>query len=215
MPDARTLPRLLDELVSTLRRNGFIVAPPQVLDLLRAVRALGWDDPGAVREAAAAIVVERTRDRPRFDAVFTAFFARSGPSPGLWGRLRAQGFMEAELGPLRELLDAMAHATAGGESFLRLGALLEGRFELDRLLQLAGVRRELDALSSPLQVGFFTQRVAEAVGLRDARGRLAQLRSPLRDALGARGDALVDALTPQSWIVRTTTSAIISQRRAR
>jgi uncharacterized protein with von Willebrand factor type A (vWA) domain len=194
MSDSRSLTRLLDELVWTLRRHGFLVAPVQVVDLLRAVQALGWDDPVGVREATAAILLQRAADRPRFDIAFTAFFARSGPSLDLWERLRAQGFTHDEVLSLRELLEAMGQAIGGGEAVPRLGALLEGRFELDRLLQLAGVRRDLDALQSPLQLGFFTQRVAERVGLRDARGRLAQLRPYLRDALGDRGDALADAL---------------------
>ena len=48
----------------------------------------------------------------------------------------------------------MAQASNAGESVVRLGALLDGHFELDRLLQLAGVRRTVDALQSPLQIGF-------------------------------------------------------------
>jgi uncharacterized protein with von Willebrand factor type A (vWA) domain len=194
MSDSRSLTRLLDELVWTLRRQGFTIAPSQVLDLLRAVRALGWDDPLALREATAAIFLQRATDRPRFDVAFTAFFARSGPSLDLWERLRAQGFTQEEVLALRELLDAMGQTMGGGEAVPRLGALLEGRFELDRLLQLAGVRHDLDALRNPLQLGFFTQRIAERIGLRAARSRLAELRPYLRDALGARGDALADAL---------------------
>jgi uncharacterized protein with von Willebrand factor type A (vWA) domain len=194
MADSRSLTRLLDELVWTLRRQGFVVAPSQALDLVRAVEALGWDDPSAVREAAAAILLQHARDRARFDAAFTAFFARSGPSLDLWERLRVQGFTQEEVLSLRELLEAMGQAAGGTEAGPRLGALLEGRFELDRLLQLAGVRRDTDALESALQLGFITQRIAERVGLRDARGRLAQLRPLLRDSLGERGDALADAL---------------------
>src|ERR1700728_4220119 len=146
MPDARSLPRLIDELVWTLRRHGFVVAPSQVIDLLRAVRALGWDDACALREATAAILLQRAADRPRFDAAFDAFFARPGPSLDLWERLQAQGFTVDELASLRSLLDAMEQVKGGGESLMRMGALLEGDFELDRLLQLAGIRRELDSL---------------------------------------------------------------------
>jgi uncharacterized protein len=195
MPDTHALPRLVDELVWTLRRSGFVVAPSQVLDLLRAIRALGWDDPSAVREATAALVLQRASERSRFDETFGAFFARSAPSRDLWERLRAQGFTDDELAPLRELLEAMRLEPSGaGEIVPRMEALLEGGFEMDRLLQLAGIRRELDELKNPLQVGFFTQRAARSIGIHGARERLAMLRARMRDALGVRGDALADAL---------------------
>jgi len=192
MPEPSALPRLVDELVWTLRRHGLAVAPSQVIDLLRAFRALGWDDASALREATAAVVLHRASDRPSCDAAFTAFFAQRAPSLDLWTRLSAQGFSDHELEALREILDAVS--TTPAESYARLGALLEGGFELDHLLQLAGVRRDIAALESPLQVGFVTQRVAHVLGLQGARARLAELRQHLRGALGDRGDVLTDAL---------------------
>lgn len=195
MIDPRALPRLLDELVWVLRRQGFSVAPSQVLDLVRGIRAVGWEDRGAVLEVTASIVLSRAADRPRLDQAFTSFFAREKAPTDLWGRLLGRGFTPDELGALRELFDAMAvGATASAGDSERLGALLEGGAELDRLLQLAGVRRELELLQSPLQVGFAAQRAANVLGLSRARERLAQLRQHLRGALGARGDLLADAL---------------------
>ncbi len=195
MTDTRALPRLLDELVWTLRREGLAVAPSQVLDLERAVLALGWDDRFAVCEATAAVVLQRPQDGPRLRASFASFFARSQPSQNLWDRLRARGFTDAELDALRDLLRAMADAApAAGEGDARFRAFLDGGPEVDRLLELAGVRREMAELGSPLQVGFFTQRAAVALGLHHARARLAALRQNLRGALGARGDHLADAL---------------------
>jgi uncharacterized protein with von Willebrand factor type A (vWA) domain len=193
--DARALPRLLDELVWTLRREGLAVAPSQVLDLTRAVAAIGWDDVHAVREAAAAIVVQRAADLPRFGEAFARFFARDAPSRDLWQRLSAQGFTEGEVTVLRELLLGIAQGS--GEELVGPGglrALLEGGSETDHLLLLASIRREIDELRSPMQVGFFTQRISRSLGLARARERLATVRQSLRGALGARGDALADAL---------------------
>ncbi len=188
MPDRRTLPRLLDELVWTLRREGCVVAPSQVNDLARAIGAIGWDDRDAVREAALAIVCEKTALRPRLSRAFDAFFS-SEPAVDLWTRLSNKGFTLAELDVLREVL--LAIATTEGAGF---ASLLERGSELDRLLQLAGARRQLEGLTSSLQLGFFTQRVVDAVGIGRARERLLSLRLTLRSSLGARGDALADAL---------------------
>jgi len=196
MVDARALPRMLDELVWTLRRQGLVVAPPQVTDLERAVAALGWDDPYALREATAAVVAQRPLDAPRIHAAFASFFARDAPSLGLWARLQAQGFTKDELEALRSLLDAVGASDLDtGDAPSRFRALLDGGAEIDRLLHLASIRRELADLRSSLQVGFFTQRVAQSLGLYEARERLSSLRQSLRGALGDRGDALADALT--------------------
>jgi uncharacterized protein with von Willebrand factor type A (vWA) domain len=196
--DLRALARLLDELVWTLRREGFVVAPSQVRDLAQAVHALGWDSPFAVREAVACIVIAKQDERRRFDAVFGAFFVRERPSADLWARLAAEGFAAHELEALRDLLEAMARPLLGGgieqAPVARMRALLEGGAELDQILQLAGVRRLVDDLRSPLQLGFLAQRTSDAVGVRDARARLVALRQHLRGALGGRGDALADAL---------------------
>jgi uncharacterized protein with von Willebrand factor type A (vWA) domain len=195
MVDAHALPRLVDELAWTLRRAGFVIAPSQVIDLARVVEALGWQDRLALQEATAALVLRSPRERPRLDEAFASFFARPGPSRDLWARLGALGFTDGEVGSLRELLEGVAQREREGhEQVDRLVALLAGGTELDRLLCLAGVRLEIDRIRSPLQVGFFTQRASRTLGLAAARERLAGLRLQLREALGERGDALVDAL---------------------
>jgi uncharacterized protein with von Willebrand factor type A (vWA) domain len=182
-----------------LRRAGLLVAPPQVTELARAISLVGWDDPRSVCEATSALVLQRTSDAPRLQAVFAEFFARAAPVGDLWTKLEAQGFTGAELAALRELLAAIVDQDAYGaaESSIRFRALLDGGVELDRLLSLADFQRDIEALRNPLQVGFFTQRAIGAIGLRDARARLGPLRQHLRGALGDRGDALADALAAE------------------
>jgi uncharacterized protein with von Willebrand factor type A (vWA) domain len=193
MADPTALARLLDELVWMLRREGFVVAPSQMIDVLSIVRVLGWDDPMAIREGIAAVVVERALDRPRFDAAFTEFFSPTEASLDLWERLRLLGFTHDELVVAKELLEALA--AGGGEGSVPLLALLDGGMHIDSLLQLAGIQRELGRATSPLQAGFVTQRAGELAGLRVAHGALARLKQALQDALGARGDELAVALS--------------------
>jgi uncharacterized protein with von Willebrand factor type A (vWA) domain len=193
MADPRALTRVVDELLWTLRREGFRIATSQAIDVLRAVRAVGIAERGALREAVACVVVDRAADRRRFDMAFDAFFvAARGPRSNLWERLAARGFTEEELAELRGLLGALANANP--DAVERLGVLLERGPELDRLLQLAGVSRTIDLVQSPLQAGFFTHRVLAQLEVPRAYQSLAALRSRLSDALGPRGDALADAL---------------------
>ena len=184
--------RVLDELLWSIRRAGFAIATSQAIDVARAVRAIGYGDRSRMRDAIAAIVVTRARDRERFDAAFDGYFARE-PRRTLFERLEAEGFAAAELDALRELLGAIEASRS--ESGTALGGLLGGGAELDRLLQLTSSAQLLSGMQSRLQSGFYVHRLLDQVGLWKAQDALASLRSALVDALGQeRADAMVAAL---------------------
>ena len=185
-----TLLRVVDELLWMLRRAGFTIATSQAIDAVRVIRAVGFESRERMRDALAAVVVKRARDRARFDTTFDAYFART-PMRTLWERLEAQGFSEDERDVLREILDTYATSSPEGN----LLSLLHRGADLDRLLQLAGSARTLDALQSPLQSGFYTHRLLEEVGTWRSQKELEALRAQLADALGTeRADAIVLAL---------------------
>jgi uncharacterized protein with von Willebrand factor type A (vWA) domain len=194
MADHRAITRVLDELLWTLRRGGLRIATSQALDVVRAVETVGLGESFAVREAIAAIVVDRPADRPRYDALFDAFFAADATARRtLWERLAALGFGTEELGTLRELLERLA--ASDGDGAEHLGALLERGAELDRLLHLAGVARAADTVQSSLQIGFVTYRLLDQLKLPRAHEMLASLLAHLSDALGQeRAARLVGAL---------------------
>jgi len=196
MADPRALVRVLDELLWSLRRDGFAVSTAQSVDVARAALAVGLEDRAALRDAVGAVVLQRARDRGRFEAAFDAFFdAGAAAERGtLWERLARRGFDEAELEALRALLGQLAGA--GADGIAPLGALLEQGAALDRLLALADVARHVDAFSGP-QLGFRTHRLLGELGAGQARRALDGVRSRLRDALGDRGDALADALAQE------------------
>lgn len=188
--DPRAVLRVASELLWVLRREGVSIATSQAIDAVRALRAVGFESPEDVREALAAVVVQRPRDRARFDRAFDGYFTRSSRRT-LWERLEAKGFSSSELDALRELLDALAGASPDGA----LSTLLGRSADLDRLLYLAGSSRLLEAMKSPLQAGFYTHRLLERVGAWKASDALASLRPRLVDALGAeRAAALGSAL---------------------
>jgi uncharacterized protein len=197
MADVRALVRVVDELLWSLRREGFVVSTAQAVDVARAVREVGLEQREHVRAAVGAIVVQHARERARYESAFDAFFDAGAPDRRtLWERLASApwGFSEAELDALRELLGQLA--ATQGESMAPLGLLLERGADLDRVLALAGVAQSLDAHSG-MQLGFLTHRLLGQMGTGRARQALGALRTRLVDALGARGEALADALAKE------------------
>lgn len=167
------------------------MATSQAIDAVRSIGLVGFDSPQDLREALASVIVQRRRDRARFDRAFDAFFSRSGHRRTLRERLEANGFSANELDVLRDLLDRFAASSpdGGGVTMLHRGA------DLDRLLHLAGTSRVLGAMQSPLQAGFYTHRLLERLGAREAHDTLGAIRSRLVDALGEeRAAALASAL---------------------
>jgi len=195
-PDPRAIVRVFDELLWRLRREGFDISTAQAVDALRVARAVGIDRRADVRDGIAAVVVQHARDRVRYDATFEAFFAGDAlpAHRTLWERLADRGFAEDELDVLRDFIQRLAAQGHSGAS--PLAVLLAGGAELDRLLAISGIARSIDAHSA-LQLGFQTHRVLGQLGAGRARQALAGLRSLLVDALGARGQALADALTAE------------------
>jgi uncharacterized protein len=193
MADSRTLPRVFDELLWSLRRGGLKIPVSSAIDAFAAIREVGLDDRSEVAEALAAVLVKSKEERPRFDRVFDDFFRRRSPHETLEQRLERLGFSASERGELRDLLERLA-ATSGDEGG-QFGALLQRGPDLDRLFHLAGISRTLAAVESPFQLGFFTYRVLGELGIGRAHDTLSRLRAHLREALGVeRGDALADAL---------------------
>ncbi|MBL8720720.1 MAG: VWA domain-containing protein [Myxococcales bacterium] len=188
--DPRAWVRILVELCSVLRRRGLPVAPPEVIDAARALSTIGLGDRAEVHAALAACLVKRAADRPVFDEVFSRFFDAHTASPvDLLERLRLEGFTEAELAVLSEILAAQAE----GSGIATLVGL-SGGADLTRLLRGPELVRALEGLTTQLQIGFYTQRALDHVGMSRARAGLGALRTALRGALGERGDELATRL---------------------
>lgn len=187
--------RVLAELVGSVRRAGLDVSPVEAIDVQKAAVAIGLSRRDDLKAALRAVVVKDDRLRARFDRAFDAFFDARGAAQGsLFDRLRSQGFADVEVQALEELLDAMAQAQGGGTS---IGGVAAGGGELDRLLFLAGRDAGIDRMQSPMQAGFYTSRLLESGGFGRMQTELAAVRERLRDALGARADAIADAVAAE------------------
>jgi uncharacterized protein with von Willebrand factor type A (vWA) domain len=193
MPDPSPLVRLVDELLWVLRREGFDVSTAQAIDAMRAVAAVGFERRADVRDALAAVIVHRARDRGRFDDAVDRFFAvdaGGAPARTLWERLAARGFSGEELDVLRALL------LAGGDGLAELATLVERGADFDRALATGGRARDFDASSEP-RLGFLAHRLIARLGLGAARRGLDALRRFLLEALGERGERLADAIAQE------------------
>jgi uncharacterized protein with von Willebrand factor type A (vWA) domain len=190
--------RVLDELLFCLRREGFPISTAEALDAARVTELVGWDDPEVLATGLAAVVVDRARALPRFRAAFDEYFRLVRGHPGdLFERLRHRGFDATELDMLRDLFAAAAERSGQAGDAILLAPLLGTPGELDHLLALAGVRRTLAGMTSPLMAGFFEQRVARELGLGRAARAVDRIRQALVEGLGERGRALADALAAE------------------
>lgn len=178
-PDPRALVRVVSELLWTIRRDGFEIAPSQAIDVVRAFALLGFEDRAGLREATAAIVGVPPHRRSLFDAAFDRFFSDDARLD-LAARLERHGATEAERDAIASFLDALAEARDDAT----LLALLEGRGELVRLLSVRGTKDLLAAADSPLKAGVVVHRVMDRLGTRAALDDLSALRERLVDTFG-------------------------------
>jgi len=193
--------RALTELLVTARRAGLLVSPAEAIDALRALLAVGVADRSDLKLALCQVLAKGRADRALFSEVFDAFFAARGESHAdLYVRLSAQGFSDSELSELRAVLEATARATGTGTVW---SAVVAGESAMGRLLDLSGARVDLRQALDPARVGFVAMRLLDAAGVPRAQTSLDVLRSRLRDALGARGDALTDALADELTSLRS------------
>ncbi len=190
---------LLEELLWALRREGFTISTAQAIDAARAAALVGLSDRRALRDALAAVIVERQADRAPFRVAFDAFFAADRAHAGdLWSRLGARGFTPAELSALRGLIEAAAERSGASSDTGPMRVLTGEGAELDHLLMAAGIARVLAPMTSPLQSGFYAQKVASELGVSRAASALRRMGQALREALGEeRGQALADALSAE------------------
>ncbi len=203
MTDPRAVLRFLDELLWVLRRAGLTIATSQAIDVVRAVRAVGFESRDVLQAAIAAVVVTRPSERAMFDRAFDSYFDRE-PRRTLWEALGAEGFTEQDVTIVRELLAAMAPDSPLGATY---GG---GRGSMDHLLVLN--RPLLEPMGSALQSGFFVHRLLDKVGAGALRGTLALLRSSLADALGeTKASAAIELLRAELDRISRDVRAFVEQ----
>jgi len=170
----------ISELGAVLRQNGLRVSIAEIQDAGRAAAAVGLEDPMRLRAALAATLVKRRADLPLFEELFDLTFMagrdllRLAPLADL---LRRAGIGDERAA---DMLDKSRGDVASLSPLTRM-ALGVGATGLPSLLQGASETIDLGRMMSPLQIGFFTQRVLDALDLAAVQRQLDMLWARLAD----------------------------------
>ncbi len=208
----------LVEFVRLCRKNGLRVSTAEVLDLVRAAELVGAEDPENLRGALQATLVKRHADEEIFDELFALYFFRRSDfnaraaaegEPPLYEQLRKEGLSDEEI---EHLVAMLADEAARMQPLARMGLGLRRSGQVDALIRLSGIRVDFDRLVNPLQIGFFTQHLLEALNFRGAADELKQLEARLRKKLGdERAAKIARAATANLERVRGSVRGYVSQ----
>jgi len=208
----------LVEFVGLLRRNGVRVSPAETLEAARAAELVGLSDPATLAEALRAALCKREQDGATFDELFELFFRRAGEASGRRGggplgeTLLLRGFSAEEV---EVLLALLADEAARLSPAARMGLGLS-RAPIEQLIRRAGAPIDFARMVSPLQVGYFSQQLLEAMELRRAEGELERLVAQLSRKLPPeRATALALVLREQLGQLRAAVRRFVADEFAR
>jgi len=203
------LERLL-EFGELCRKNGLRVSTAEVLDTVAATELVGIDDPELLRGALETTLVKRRADADIFDELFALYFRRRGDwdphaqdaeAPPLVEALRKEGLTDEEI---EHLIAMLADEAARLSPLARMGLGLR-RTHVEALIRLAGVRLDFSRLTNPMQIGFFTQQLLEAMNPGGARRELDGMFARLGQRVGAeRAELMARVAADQMNRVRTS-----------
>jgi uncharacterized protein with von Willebrand factor type A (vWA) domain len=179
-----------------LRKSGIRVSVAEGIDAFNALDELSLDDREIFRDALRAAMVKRGDDIPAYDELFDLFWS------GFYDNLR-QAFdqMEGDLGSmgldldqlLRQLAEMMKDMDGNLDlSELAKALLTQDLSQLENMIRQAAEEAGTGRIENMLQVGFFSRRTAEQLGLEGASQELANLVERMR-AMGM-GDAQIQQL---------------------
>jgi len=179
-----------------LRKSGIRVSVAEGIDAFNALDELSLDDREIFRDALRTAMVKRGDDIPAYDELFELFWS------GFYDNLR-QAFdqMEGDLGSagidldqlLRQLAEMMKEM--GGDldlSELAKALLTQDLSQLENMIRQAAEEAGTGRIENMLQVGFFSRRTAEQLGLEGASQELENLVERMR-AMGM-GDEQIQQL---------------------
>ena len=174
------------EFTNILRKSGIRVSTAEAIDAFKALDELSIEDRGIFRDALRSTLVKRGDEVPTFNQLFDLFWS------GFYDNLR-DAFGEAEGGlpegmDLEELMQRIAEALqnmqgdAGDLSELAKALLTADLSVLEQLIREAAEQAGTNRIENFLQVGFFSRRTLDQMGLDGAGDQLRDLVQALEDA---------------------------------
>jgi len=179
-----------------LRKSGIRVSVAEGIDAFNALDELSLDDREIFRDGLRAAMVKRGDDIAAYDELFELFWS------GFYDNLR-QAFdqMEGDLGgagiDLDQLLKQLAEMMKEMDGNLDLSELAKALLtqdlsQLENMIRQAAEEAGTGRIENMLQVGFFSRRTAEQLGLEGASQELENLVERMR-AMGM-GDAQIQQM---------------------
>ena len=167
------------EFTNLLRKSGIRVSVAEGIDAFNALDELSLDDREVFQDALRSSMVKRGDEIPTFDELFNLFWS------GFYDNLKgAFGDMEGDLAnmgiDLEQLLSQLAEMMENMEGDLDMGELAQALLtqnlsELENMIRAAAEDAGTGRIENMLQVGFFSRRTTEQLGLEGAQQDLENL----------------------------------------
>jgi uncharacterized protein with von Willebrand factor type A (vWA) domain len=175
------------EFANILRRSGIRVSTAEALDSFTALDELSLDDREVFRDALRSTMVKRGEEIPPFDELFDLYWS------GFYDSLRetfgdAVGDLDALGIDLDELMRRIAEqlqnmeGDLGDLSELARAMLTMDLDQMEQMIRQAAEQAGIDRIENFLQVGFFSRRTLEQMGLEGATQELRDLAAALEQA---------------------------------
>jgi uncharacterized protein with von Willebrand factor type A (vWA) domain len=172
------------EFTNLLRKSGIRVSVAEGIDAFNALDELSLDDRDVFRDALRAAMVKRGDEIATYDELFDLFWS------GFYDNLRnAFGDMEGDLGEmgidLEQLLSQLAEMMENMDGDMDLGELAKAMLtqdlsQLENMIRQAAEQAGTERIENMLQVGFFSRRTTEQLGMEGAGQELEGLLERMR-----------------------------------
>ncbi|CAM9512527.1 unnamed protein product [Discosporangium mesarthrocarpum] len=167
------------EFTNLLRKSGIRVSVAEGIDAFNALDELSLDDREVFQDALRSSMVKRGDEIPTFDELFNLFWS------GFYDNLKgAFGDMEGDLSEmgidLEQLLSQLAEMMENMDGDLDMSELAQALLtqdlsELENMIRAAAEDAGTGRIENMLQVGFFSRRTTEQLGLEGAQQDLENL----------------------------------------
>lgn len=167
------------EFTNLLRKSGIRVSVAEGIDAFNALDELSLDDREVFQDALRSSMVKRGDEIPTFDELFELYWS------GFYDNLKgAFGDMEGDLSEmgvdLDQLLSQLAEMMQNMDGDLDLSELAQALLtqdlsQLENLIRSAAEEAGTGRIENMLQVGFFSRRTTEQLGLEGAQQDLENL----------------------------------------
>jgi uncharacterized protein with von Willebrand factor type A (vWA) domain len=181
------------EFTHLLRKSGIRVSVAEGIDAFNALDELSLDDREVFRDALRSAMVKRGDEIPTYDELFDLFWS------GFYDNLKgAFGDMEGDLSEmgidLEQLLSQLAEMMQEMDGDLDLSELAKALLtqdlsQLENLIRAAAEEAGTGRIENMLQVGFFSRRTTEQLGLEGAQQDLEGLAERMK-AMGMGDEAV-------------------------